>query len=235
MNGASLTSFAAPTRRAGCYLSRMKIVLLGMLALAACAPTGSDSEAPDAAVDAGIDSPPPEPKPMFAASPYLGGNLAIDDVGIRATYKKGAVEYKSNILVSLTEAGKMTSCSVTLAPSFVSFGSANTSTRSFKTVVIDFAHSTVIDDKCKWDDAWIASQLDEQFGHFIIGFAQARFTEDQPYLDVYLDADKPLPNSTANITMTGHGTAYAMNPDGGVTFTQVQPAAGTLLTALYGF
>ena len=122
MNGASLPVFGVRTFAASCYESRMKFVWLGMLALAACAPNGSDSETPDAAVTPMVDAPPPEPTPMFSASPYLGGNLAIDDVGIRATYKKGAVEYKSNILVSLTETGKMTGCTVTLAPSFA-FGS----------------------------------------------------------------------------------------------------------------
>jgi hypothetical protein len=172
---------------------------------------------------------------MFSGSEYVSGDVAIDDAGIRATYKRGSTEYKSLIYVSLTEMGQMTSCEVKLAPSFASFGTASTSTRQFKTVNIDFAHSTVVEDKCHWDDAWITSQLDAQFGHYIVGFAQARFAEDQPYLDVYLDADKPLPNMTANIVRTGAGTAYSMMADGSVTFTQVQPTPGTLLPALYSF
>lgn len=234
MTGAHLPLFGVRVSKTDCYLARMKFVLLGTLALAACTPTGSDSVAPDAAPPM-VDAAPPEPKPMFTASAYVDGDLAIDDAGIRATYTKSGTQHSSQVLVSLTEAGKTDSCTVTLTPKFVSFGSASTSSRQFKTVIIDFANSTVVDDKCHFDDAWITSQLDAQFGHYDVGFAMARFTEDQPYLDVFLDADKTFPNSTANITRAGAGTAYGMTADGAVTFTMVQPTPGTLVPALYHF
>jgi hypothetical protein len=172
---------------------------------------------------------------MFTASEYVDGDLAIDDAGIRATYTMNGTQRTSLVLVSLTASGATTSCTVSLAPKFVSFGSASTSSRQFKTVIIDFANSTVVDDKCHFDDAWITSQLDAQFGHYIVGFAMARFTEDQPYLDVFLDADKPFPNSTANITRAGGGSALGMFANGTVSATMVQPAPGTLLPALYHF
>lgn len=215
----------------------MKIaaVALVSLAVAACGGTDPDPAAPDAAVAQPDAAPPPEPKPAFTAQSEIGGKLAIDDTGIRDTYKVGAVEHHSEIAVSLTETATNTSCGVTLSPKFVQFGSASTSTRQFKTVVIDFAGSKIVDDKCHWDDAWILSQLDQEFGHYIVGFAQARFTEDQPYIDVYYDAVQPFPNSTANIVAAGGGTAYAMNADGSVTVNMVQPTPGTLVPALYTF
>ena len=234
MNGASLPLFGVRVSQARCYQARMKFVLLGTLALAACTPTGSDAETPDAAPPM-VDAPPPEPKTMFTASEYVDGDVAIDDSGIRATYTKSGTQHTSQVLVSLTPMGKTDSCTVTLAPKFVMFGSSSTSSRQFKTIIIDFANSTVLDDKCHIDDAWITSQLDAQFGHYIVGFAQARFTEDQPYLDVFLDADKAFPNSTANITRAGGGSAYGMTADGTITFTMVQPTPGTLLPALYHF
>lgn len=155
----------------------MKPVLLSLLVLAACAPSSPDSETPDAAAPM-VDATPPEPKTMFTASEYVDGDLAIDDAGIRATYTMNGTQRTSLVLVSLTAAGATTSCTVSLAPKFVSFGSASTSSRQFKTVIIDFANSMVVDDKCHFDDAWITSQLDAQFGHYIVGFAQARFAED---------------------------------------------------------
>ena len=103
--------------------------------------------------------------------------IAIDDTTIRETYKLNGNTMSSTILVSLTDTATQKSCGVTLGPKFVQFGTASTSTRHFKTVVIDFAHSKVILDKCGWDDAWILSQLDQQFGNYIVGFSQARFTE----------------------------------------------------------
>lgn len=214
-------------------------VTFWLIALAACEGPDDSASGPDAAVtpDAAVDSTPPEPKPAFTASTMIGGSLAIDDVGIRDTYKfqLGTSVHHSEITVSLTETATNTSCGVTLYPKFDSFGSASTSTRQFKTVVLDFAGSTVSDDKCKWDDAWILSELDRQFGHYFVGFAKARFTEDQPYLDVYYDAVQPFPNSTANIVSTGHGAAYSMTAEGMVTSTMVEPTPGTLVPALYDF
>ena len=78
-------------------------------------------------------------------------------------------------------------------------------------------------------------QLGQQFGNYIAGFAQARFAEDQPNVDVFLDAEQPFPNSTANIVLAGGGTAYQMGADGSVVQVTVQPAAGTLVPALYMF
>ena len=209
-----------------------------LVVLAACGSPGGEPIEPDAAVpaDAAIDSPPPEPKPAFSASAYLSGSLAIDDAGIRPTYKISVIEYASVVDVGLTASGETTSCVVTLKPKFVQFGSGSTETRVFKTVVIDFAASTVMTDKCKWDDAYVLAKLGEQFGTFEIGLAQARFTEDRPYLDVYYDAEKPLPNNTASITRVGAGVGYPMAATGVVdTSMKVQPTPGTLVPALYDF
>lgn len=206
-----------------------------LLAIAACGSSGGSDMNPEMQPDAAVDSPPPEPKPAFKAGESIGVNLAIDDNGIRDTYKSGSVEKPSYVSVSLTETGMTTSCSVKIKPKFVAFGHSSASNRNFKTVIIDFAASTIIDDMCHWDDAWITSKLDEQFGHYEIGFSQARFAEDRPGLDVLLDADKVFSNSTASFTYAGAGTAMAMNPDGSITLTAVEPAPGTLVPALYKF
>ena len=209
-------------------------VAFWLIALSACeAPDDDSAVAPDAAIE--IDAPPPEPKPAFKAGESIGVNLAVDDVGIRKTYKSGSVEKPSYVAVSLTDTATNTSCSVKLEPKFVGFGHASTSTRQFKTIIIDFAGSTVIEDKCMWDDTWITSKLDEQFGHYQVGFSQARFAEDRPGLDVFLDADKGFSNSTANITYAGAGTAQAITADGTLTLMTVEPAPGTLVPAVYKF
>ena len=206
--------------------------------LVACGGGGTGDE-PDAGVtgqpDAAIDAPPVEPKPEFTASASLSGKLAIDDAGIRAQYKYGAAMLPSYVSVSLTQMGSTTSCGMKLKPSFTMFSTGTTSTRSFKTVLIDLSASTVLEDGCKWDDAHVLAKLHEQFGIYEIGFAQARFTEDRPYVDVFLDAEKTFPNSTANITYAGGGVAYGMAADGTVGNQLVEPAPGTLLPALYDF
>jgi hypothetical protein len=199
---------------------------------------GSTGDEPDAGVaqsDAAIDAPPVEPKPEFTASASFGGMLAIDDAGIRASYKSGGQMLPSFVAVSLTQTGSTTSCGVKVKPAFTSFSTGSTSTRSFKTVLIDLSMSSMFEDGCKWDDAHVLAKLHEQFGIYEIGFAQARFTEDRPWLDVFLDADKTFPNSTANITHAGGGAAYGMAADGTVGNQMVEPLPGTLLPALYDF
>lgn len=214
--------------------------VIASLLLAACGSSQpSESDVPDAAAmpmaDAAIDSPPPEPKPAFTASSSISGQLAIDDAGLRQTFTIQGVQYVSVVVASLTETATNKNCGVTIAPAFVQFSSASTSTRQFKTVVLDFATATVLDDKCGWDDAYILATLAEQYGHYIVGFAQARFAEDRPDVDVFLDADKPFANQTANIVYAGGGAAYTMAADGTVTDTRVEPAPGTLVRALYDF
>lgn len=192
---------------------------------------------PDAGVtiDAAPDAPPAEPKPAFTANSSLGGQLAITSTGIRETFTIGRVEYLSVVSVGLTETGTDKHCGIKLSPKFVTFGSSSTSTRQFRTVVIDLAGSTMLEDGCKWDDAYMLQKLGDTFGNYIVGFAQARFTEDRPYLDVYLNATKGLGNSTASIVRAGGASAYAMAADGSVTETLVQPAPGTLVDAVYDF
>jgi hypothetical protein len=219
-------------------MNRASVVLT--LLLAACGssdpsqPAGPDSGVTPMA-DAAIDSPPPEPKPAFTASSSIGGQLAIDDVGIRQTFSFQGQQYVSVVVASLTETATNKNCGVTIAPKFVQFSSASTSTRQFKTVVIDFAAATMLEDKCGWDDAYILATLAEQYGHYIVGFAQARFAEDRPNIDVFLDAVKPFANQTANIVYAGGGAAWSMAADGTVTETMVEPAPGTLVRALYDF
>jgi hypothetical protein len=212
---------------------------VALLFLVACSKPGGpiDPGGPDAATkhpDAAIDAPPSEPKPMFTADIEVGGQLAIDDSGIRSTYQYQGGAYLSVVTLGLTATGSTTSCQVTISPGFVQFGTAHTSTRSFKTVVLDFSTSQMLEDKCMWDDAWILSQLGAQFGQYVVGFAQARFTTDQPNVDVYLAAAMGF-GDTANIVRAGGGTAYQMGADGTVTDTVIQPAPGTLLPGLYIF
>jgi hypothetical protein len=209
-------------------------VAFWLVALAACeTPDDPAITGPDAAVE--IDAAPPEPKPAFKASDSLGINLAIDDTGIRDTYKSGTVDKPSYVSAYLTDTATNTMCSVKLKPKFVEFGYGSPSGRQFKTVVIDLAASTVLEDKCMWDDAWITSKLDEQFGHYEVGFAQARFEEDRPGLDVFLDADKTFGNDTASYTYAGAGSAQALTADGALSLMMVEPAPGTLVPAVYKF
>jgi hypothetical protein len=214
-------------------------VALPLLLAAACGSQPSEPAGPDAAVvpmaDAAIDSKPPEPKPAFTASSSIGGQLAIDEVGIRQTFTFQGTQYVSVVVASLTETATNKNCGVTIAPTFVQFSSASTSTRQFKTVVLDFATASVLEDKCGWDDAYILATLAEQYGHYIVGFAQARFAEDRPDVDVFLDADKPFANQTANIVYAGGGAAWSMAADGTVTETRVEPTPGTLVRGLYDF
>ena len=193
---------------------------------------------PDAGVatpDAPIDSIPPEPKPAFTAGSSIGGQLAITSTGIRETFTIEGTEYLSVVSVGLTETGTDKHCGIKLSPKFVTFSSSSTSTRQFKTVVIDLAGSTMLEDGCKWDDTYMLQQLGVIFGNYIVGFAQARFTEDRPYLDVYLNASKGLGAGTASIVRAGSASAYAMADDGSVMETLVQPTPGTLLDAVYDF
>jgi hypothetical protein len=172
---------------------------------------------------------------VFTAGSSLGGQLAITSTGIRDTFTIEGAEYLSVISVGLTETATNKHCGIKLSPKFVTFGSSSTSTRQFRTVVIDLAGSTMLEDGCKWDDAFMLARLGEIFGNYIVGFAQARFTEDRPYLDVYLNASKGLGNQTASIVRAGSASAYAMAADGSVSETLVQPAPGTLVDAVYDF
>src|SRR4051812_8804864 len=109
----------------------MKIAAVAVVALAslgACnISTSSDPDeiTPDAAV-AQPDAPPahpPEPKPAFTAGMELGGQLAIDDVGIREQFTYQNAAYLSVVTASLTDPATPTkSCGVTLGPKFVQFG-----------------------------------------------------------------------------------------------------------------
>lgn len=217
------------------------VPLVPLVCLAACDTEGEGPdpmEMPDAGmveIDAPLP-PPPEPTPAFTAGSSIGGQLAIDDVGIRASFRIDGIEYLSVVDVGLVNTATMQSCGVKLFPKFVQFGSASTSTRQFKTVVLDFAQATILQDGCGWDDAHILAGLATQFGNYIVGFAQARFAEDRPYVDVYLNAANGLGNQTANITRAGGGSAYAMDAAGNVTETMVEPTPGQpLVRAVYDF
>ncbi len=212
-----------------------------LVLVAACDAGGSPDPDPMGGPDAGVtpdtavDALPPEPRPAFTAGTSLGGQLAVTDTGIRATFTIQGTEYLSVINVGLTETATDKHCGIKLSPKFVTFGSSSTSTRQFKTVIIDLAGSTMLEDGCAWDDAYVLQKLGDLFGNYIVGFAQARFVEDRPYLDIYLNATKGLGAGTASIVRAGAGSAYAMAPDGSVTETLVQPAPGTLLPAVYDF
>ncbi len=217
----------------------MKVVTALLLTVAACGSPGSHVELDagsdsHAAADAASLDAPAKPKPQFTAQYEIGGQLAITDTGIRPTFSSGGSQYPSIVQLSLTAANATTSCGVTLAPAFVGFGSAHTSTRTFKTVELDFATSQVVQNNCGWDEAWIASQLGVEFGTYVVGFAQARFDTDRPNVDVYFDAASGF-GDNANIVAAGGGTAYQMMDDGTVTQTVIEPAPGTLLPGAYLF
>ncbi|MBA3456858.1 MAG: hypothetical protein H0T42_27460 [Deltaproteobacteria bacterium] len=219
----------------------MKLLSALLLAAAGCDAGGSpDPEhmgGPDAGVtiDAAPDAPPVEPKPAFTAGTSLSGQLAVTSTGIRETFTIQGAEYLSVVNVGLTETGTENHCGIKLSPKFATFSSASTNTRQFKTIVIDLAGSTMLEDNCKWDDAYILQRLGDIFGNYVVGFAQARFTEDRPYLDIYLNASKGLGAGTASVVRAGAGSAYAMAADGSVTEVMVQPTPGTLLDAVYDF
>jgi hypothetical protein len=217
------------------------VAVASLVLFAACTIEGSSPDpmdTPDAGppeVDAPLP-PPPEPTPAFTASSSIGGQLAIDEAGIRETFFIEGVEYLSVINVGLTNTETMQNCGVTLFPKFVQFGSSSTSTRQFKTVVLDFAQATMLKDNCGWDDAHILAGLSTRFGNYIVGFAQARFAEDRPYVDVYLNATNGLGNSTSSITQAGGGTAFAMDAAGNVSESVVEPTPGQpLVRAVYDF
>lgn len=220
----------------------MKAAVVALLAVVGCSKhEGTNPFDPDASVEVGSDAAmtppmdaPPKPKPHFTASSSIGGQLAITATGIRPTFTQGGQQYLSMVNLSLTAEGTTTSCGVTLGPAFVAFGSGHTSTRNFKTVVLDFPSSTMLQNQCGWDNTWVLQQLGVYFGNYSVGFAQARFAEDQPNVDVFLDAASGF-GDTANIVYAGGGTAYAMADDGTVSDTVIQPAPGTLLPGAYLF
>lgn len=211
-----------------------------MLFVAACSgedapPASGDAAiAGDASVDAPIDAV-AEPMPAFTVAPSASGSLAIDEVGIRPTFQIGAQTYASYVALSLRETGATTSCAVWLTPSFVAFDGGSTGSRIFKTVRLNPAAATIIDDKCGWDDTYILQQL-ASIGMIEIGFSQARFAEDRPYLDLFFDGEEWLPSDTASIVYTGAADGWTMAADGTVNATvRVQPVAGTLDRGLYDF
>src|SRR5688500_12683773 len=126
---------------------KVAAVSLTLLSLSACISIedSDNTVAPDAAVPQ-PDAPPLEPKPAFKGSTQIAGKLAIDDAGIRDMYKVGTAQKQSVVYTSLQEMGKDTYCGITLAPKFVQFGHASTSTRQFKTVILDFASSKIVED-----------------------------------------------------------------------------------------
>jgi len=196
-------------------------------------PVGGDGPPP---VDGPPVDMPPEPKPAFVPNPSPSGQLAIDDVGVRANFTINGQPAISFMTLLLSETGTSNNCEFTIAPKFVAFGFGSTSTRQFKTVEYDVANSTVVEDKCHWDDAYVLGEVATQWGPVEIGFAQARFTEDRPNVDVFYDAEQTFPNQTANIVVAGGGRAFAMAADGSVDPTMiVEPAPGTLLPAAYVF
>jgi hypothetical protein len=198
--------------------------------LAACG--GSDAPPPDAVPDAG------EPKPVFLVENDVTGAFAIDDAGIRATYVVAGATLDSVLHLQLTEApAPHEPCELTIAPHFVRFDTGAVADRQFKTVVVDVAASTVVEDLCHWDDAFVLAAVANQWGGPLeIGFAQAGFFPDRPKLDLFLDAALPFLGDLDTILIGGGASAFAMAPDGTVDIEAVvEPAPGTLLPALYVF
>ena len=219
----------------------MKTCLLLVMTLGAACTIKSETQdplGPDAGVTVQPDAPVvvSEPKPAFTAGSEISGQLAVTETGIRPTFKIDGTEYVSVVSVGLTETATQVHCSVVIAPHFVQFGSSSTSTRQFKTVILDFAQAEILEDKCKWDDAYILATLADRFGNYVVGFAKPRFAEDGPGVDVYLNAAKGLGSGTASVVRAGGGSAYSMDANGAVVETLVQPTAGQpLVRALYDF
>lgn len=216
---------------------------LSMLCILAACGGGGGGSSPDAAPNPDGPAPdmpppdaPPEPKPELVADGVVTGQLAIDDAGVRATFTTDGQPGISFLTLFLTATGASTGCEFTIAPRFVMFDTGSTSTRQFKTVVYDVAGSTVVEDKCHFDDAYVLAQVAQQWGTVEIGFAQARFAEDRPNVDVFYDAVQPFPGDSDTIVRAGGGRGFAMAPDGSVDSTKiVEPPPGTLLPAVYVF
>lgn len=219
-----------------------KRFVMAALVIAGCGGDGENDgvDANGGEADAGaVDAPPdatPEPMPAFRVAPWLSGSLAIDDVGLRETFRVGTQTYYSYVSLSLlTEGGPQAGCAVLLRPRFVAFDYGSPSNRQFKTLLLDPAGSMILEDRCGWSDSHILQGLGA-IGTIEVGFAQARFAEDRPYLDVFLDGDAWLPSDTASIVRVGSGTGSAMAEDGTVNESvRVEPAPGTLTRGLYDF
>lgn len=197
------------------------------------AATFDAAEAADAAAPDAVSA---EPTTPFVASAPGSGRLALDQVAMRETFVLGGQTQPSYISISLNVEGMADSCSVRIAPAFTAFETGSTSTRSFKTLAFDMATSEVLEDGCGLDDAYILADLKRQYGKVEVGFARARFDEDRPYLDVFVDADNSFPGSTANIVYAGGGTGHPMSEAGVVDNTvKIEPVSGTLDTGLYLF
>lgn len=191
---------------------------------------GSDAPAVDAAVDAA-----PEPTPAFVADGFITGQIAVDDAGMRDTFIVNGQTVPSHIDLSLTEQGASTSCRFIIAPAFIKLDTISTSTRFVKSVQYDVATSLVLLDECHWDDAYVLAEIKNQWGLAEVGWAQARFAEDRPNLDVIIDAEKPF-GDTDTITRVAGGVGFAMADDGTVDgATLIEPAQGTLIRGLYQF
>jgi hypothetical protein len=196
------------------------------------APGDAQDTSPDAAgnSDASVDAP-PEPMPVFRIS-TVHGALAVDDAGIRGEFRLDGVMRLSTFDVNLTADGATTWCKVSLTPVSTGFAVRSTSTRRFKVVLLNPGAGPVIADECHWDDAYMLQRL-ATLGPIEVGWAQARFEEDRPLLDLY-NGGPWLPAGTASMTYPGAVNGFAMAADGTATSSvRVQPLPGTLDPGVY--
>jgi hypothetical protein len=224
-------------------VNRTLMATLPALLLAACGATGDDdsgnlpgTDAPsaDATVDAAVDAP-PEPMPAFRVA-HISGDLAVDDNGIRADYRFNGVARVSSLTLSLYDPddGAGDYCHVTMTPVFVGFVIRSTSFRQFKAVQLDLGAGPILTDDCGWDDAHMLARL-ATMSPAAVGWMQARFEEDRPYLDLY-NGGGILPEDIAAQINPASVLGYAMDADGNArTGELAQPLPGTLVPGVYQY
>lgn len=195
------------------------------------ADAGQTSEADASLTEA--DAQPAEPSPAFTISAYTSGSVAVINDAILATYTAQGTVDPSHLRLSLTAQDSDSTCSVALTAVASLFGSASTSTRSFRTIHFDIGAATILDDGCGWDDDYMLSEFAAR-GTIEVGFSKARFPEDGPGLDLYLDRSWGLPGQTASIVQVGAAYGFAMDDQGVVDVNElVQPESGPLPRAVY--
>ncbi len=189
-------------------------------------------EAPDV-VEEEIMEPPPElPKPEFVVLTSFGGELAVTSTGLRDTFVFDGQERTSSVEVSLKAEG-FEICVVVVRPTFAEFGYGSPRNRAFGTVLVNLGGGEILTDECGWDQQHVLTEL-SALGLAEFGFAEARFEEDRPGLDVYTEVTWPV-EGFANRVDAGRGQAFFIDPNSGQvnTSSSIQPVPGTLFPGLY--
>ena len=164
---------------------------------------------PDAAAE-------PKPSPKFSVGWTPSFVLPIDENGIRSSFESGGETFLAAVTLKLTAEGQQTSCEMVLAPSFKSFGFESNAARPFSTVHIDLSTSTILDNRCGWDESHVMTELANLGdGSIEIGFHPSSVTD---YWHVVHARSWPMlglgGTTTANVVLTSATTVLAMDGNG---------------------